>query len=108
MVKDLPMQTAVVMSEDAAWTIPFDEEYLKCLPTGRLKVLDHIRLSPDTTDFTPIFKKMEGEKPDVIVIGISYVACSPRCSGSCSRCQCRCRASPARPPAPRSGKTPTA
>jgi branched-chain amino acid transport system substrate-binding protein len=77
MVKDLHMQTAVVMSEDAAWTIPLDEEYLKCLPAGGLKVLDHIRLSPDTTDFTPIFNKIEGEKPDVIVTGISHVGVQP-------------------------------
>jgi branched-chain amino acid transport system substrate-binding protein len=77
MIADLHMKTAVVMSEDAAWTIPLDEEYLKCLPAGGLKVLDHIRLSPDTTDFTPIFNKIEGEKPDVIVTGISHVGVQP-------------------------------
>jgi branched-chain amino acid transport system substrate-binding protein len=77
MAGDLHMKTAVVMSEDAAWTIPLDEEYLKCLPAGGLKVLDHIRLSPDTTDFTPIFNKIEGEKPDVIVTGISHVGVQP-------------------------------
>ena len=77
MVKDLHMKTAVLMSEDAAWTIPLDEEFLKCLPSGGLKVLDHIRLSPDTTDFTPIFNKIEGEKPDVIVTGISHVGVQP-------------------------------
>ncbi len=77
MVDDLKMKTAVVMSEDAAWTIPLDEEYLKCLPAGGLKVVDHIRLSPDTTDFTPIYNKIEGEKPDVIVTGISHVGVQP-------------------------------
>ena len=77
MVNDLHMKTAVVMSEDAAWTIPLDEEYMKCLPANGLKVLDHIRLSPDTTDFTPIFNKIEGEKPDVIVTGISHVGVQP-------------------------------
>ena len=77
MVNDLHAKTAVVMSEDAAWTIPLDEEYLKCLPAGGLKVLDHIRLSPDTTDFTPIFNKIEGEKPDIIVTGISHVGVQP-------------------------------
>ena len=40
-------------------------------------MLDHIRLSPDTTDFTPIFNKIEGEKPDVIVTGISHVGVQP-------------------------------
>ncbi|WP_428486743.1 ABC transporter substrate-binding protein [Rhodopila sp.] len=77
LVSDLHMKTSVVMSEDAAWTIPLDEEYLKCLPANGLKVLDHIRLSPDTTDFTPIFNKIEGEKPDVIVTGISHVGVQP-------------------------------
>jgi branched-chain amino acid transport system substrate-binding protein len=77
LVGQLHMKTAVVMSEDAAWTIPLDQEYLKCLPAIGLKVLDHIRLSPDTTDFTPIFNKIEGEKPDVIITGISHVGVQP-------------------------------
>ena len=77
LVKDLHMKTAVVMSEDAAWTTPLDAEYLKCLPQIGLKVLDHIRFSPDTTDFTPIFNKIEGEKPDVIITGISHVGVQP-------------------------------
>src|SRR6185437_3043195 len=46
MVKDLKMKTAAIMSEDAAWTIPLDQEYEKCLPAAGLKVVDHIRLSP--------------------------------------------------------------
>ncbi len=77
LVKDLHMKTAVVMSEDAAWTTPLDAEYLKCLPDIGLKVLDHIRLSPDTTDFTPIFHKIEAAKPDVIITGISHVGVQP-------------------------------
>ena len=32
LVKDLHLKTAVVMSEDAAWTTALDAEYLKCLP----------------------------------------------------------------------------
>jgi branched-chain amino acid transport system substrate-binding protein len=77
LVKDLHMKTAVVMSEDAAWTTPLDAEYLNCLPKAGLKVVDHIRFSPDSTDFTPIFNKIEGEKPDVIVTGISHVGVQP-------------------------------
>ena len=65
------------MSEDAAWTTPLDAEYLKCLPKIGLKVIDHIRFSPDTTDFTPIFNKIEGEKPDVMITGISHVGVQP-------------------------------
>jgi branched-chain amino acid transport system substrate-binding protein len=77
LVDKLHMKTAVVMSEDAAWTIPLDQEYLKCLPKAGIKVLDHIRLAPDTTDFTPIFNKIEGVKPDVIITGISHVGTQP-------------------------------
>ena len=77
LVENLKMKSAVVMSEDAAWTTPLDAEYLKCLPDTGLKVLDHIRVSPDTTDFTPIFNKIEGEKPDVIITGISHVGVQP-------------------------------
>ncbi len=71
------MKTSVIMSEDAAWTKPLDEGYEGCLPKAGLKVLDHVRFSPDTTDFTPIFNKIEGEKPDVIITGISHVGVQP-------------------------------
>ena len=77
LVEKLHMSTAVVMSEDAAWTTPLDAEYLKCLPKAGLKVVDHIRLSPDTTDFTPVFNKIEGEKPDVLITGISHIGAQP-------------------------------
>jgi branched-chain amino acid transport system substrate-binding protein len=77
LVKELHMKTAVVMSEDAAWTTPLDAEYLKCLPNIGIDVVDHIRFSPDTTDFTPIFNKIEGEKPDVMITGISHVGVQP-------------------------------
>lgn len=71
------MKSAVIMSEDAAWTGPLDVGYEACLPKVGLKVLDHIRFSPDTNDFTPIFNRIEGEKPDVIVTGISHVGVQP-------------------------------
>jgi branched-chain amino acid transport system substrate-binding protein len=71
------MQTAVIMSEDAAWTKPLDIGYEECLPKIGIKVLDHIRFSPDTTDFTPIFNKIEGAKPDVMITGISHVGVQP-------------------------------
>ena len=71
------MKTAVIMSEDAAWTKPLDIGYEECLPKIGLKVLDHIRFSPDTTDFTPIFNKVEGAGPDVIITGISHVGVQP-------------------------------
>ncbi len=71
------MKTSVIMSEDAAWTKPLDEGYEECLPKIGLKVLDHVRFSPDTTDFTPIFNKIEAAKPDVIITGISHVGVQP-------------------------------
>jgi branched-chain amino acid transport system substrate-binding protein len=77
LVDKLHMKAAVIMSEDAAWTKPLDIGYEECLPKIGLKVLDHIRFSPDTTDFTPIFNKIEGAKPDVIITGISHVGVQP-------------------------------
>lgn len=77
LVDGMKMKTAAVMSEDAAWTKPLDEGYLACLPKVGLKVVDHIRFSPDTTDFTPIFNKLEAKKPDVIITGISHVGVQP-------------------------------
>ena len=77
MLAPLGMKTTVVMSEDAAWTKPLDARYEECLPKAGLKVLDHIRFNPDTTDFTPIFNKIEGEHPDVITTGISHVGVQP-------------------------------
>ena len=71
------MKTAVIMSEDAAWTTPLDAGYEACLPKVGLRVLDHIRFSPDTTDFTPIYNGIEAKKPDVIVTGISHVGVQP-------------------------------
>jgi branched-chain amino acid transport system substrate-binding protein len=77
LVEQKHMTSAVIMSEDAAWTKPLDVGYEECLPKIGLKVLDHIRFSPDTTDFTPIFNKIEAAKPDVMITGISHVGVQP-------------------------------
>ncbi|ACA19089.1 Extracellular ligand-binding receptor [Methylobacterium sp. 4-46] len=77
LVEGRKMRTAVIMSEDAAWTKPLDAGYEECLPVAGLKVLDHIRFSPSTTDFSPIFSRIEGAKPDVIITGISHVGVQP-------------------------------
>ena len=71
------MKTAVIFSEDAAWTTPLDAEYEKCLPKIGLKVLDHIRVSPDTTDFTPIYNQITSQHPDIIITGISHIGTQP-------------------------------
>ena len=77
LVKGLGFKTAVIAAEDAAWTTPLQAEYQKCLPAAGLKVLDAIRFSPDTTDFTPIFDKIESEHPNVIITGMGHVGLKP-------------------------------
>jgi len=77
LVDGLKMKTTVIMSEDAAWSTPYDAALEACLPKIGLKVLDHIRFSPDTNDFTPIFNGIERQKPDVIITGVSHVGVQP-------------------------------
>jgi branched-chain amino acid transport system substrate-binding protein len=77
LVDGLKFKSVAIMSEDAAWTKPLDTSYEACLQKIGLKVVDHIRFSPDTTDFTPIFNNIEGKKPDAIVTGISHVGVQP-------------------------------
>jgi branched-chain amino acid transport system substrate-binding protein len=77
LVTPFHLKTAVVMSEDAAWTTPLDAGYLECLPKAGLKILDHIRFNPDTADFTPLFHQIEDAHPDVIITGISHVGVQP-------------------------------
>ncbi len=77
LVTKLHMKTTVIMSEDAAWTKPYDGELATCLPAAGFSVLDHIRFSPDTTDFTPLFNQIETKHPDVITTGISHVGVQP-------------------------------
>ena len=73
----LHMKTAAIMSEDADWTTPLDDGEQKCLPKAGLKVVDHVRFNPDTTDFTPIFNEIEAKHPDVIITGIAHVGVQP-------------------------------
>lgn len=77
LVDQFHMKTAVVMSEDAAWTKPLDAGYDSCLPKSGLKVLDNIRFAPNTSDFTPIYQKIEKLKPDVIIAGWAHVGVQP-------------------------------
>ncbi len=77
LVKKLGVKTAVIMSEDAAWTKPLDAGYLMCLPKVGIKVLAHIRFAPNTKDFTPIFNKIEGLHANVIIAGMAHVGLAP-------------------------------
>ena len=73
----LHMKTAAIFSEDAAWTGPLDAGYEACLPKIGIQVVDHVRMSPDTTDFTPIYNAIEAKKPDVLITGLSHVGVQP-------------------------------
>jgi len=64
LVDKLKFKKVAIMSEDAAWTRPLDVGYETCLPKAGLNVVEHVRFSPDTTDFTPIFNNIESKKPD--------------------------------------------
>lgn len=76
-VTKLGMKSAAIMSEDAIWTQALDDEYKACLPKAGLTVTGEIRFSPNTSDFTPIFRKIENNKADVIVTGMSHVGVQP-------------------------------
>ena len=77
LVDKLHMKTAAIMSEDADWTKPLDVGYASCLPKSGLTVVDQIAFNPDTTDFTPIFNRIEAKHPDVIINGIAHVGVQP-------------------------------
>jgi len=77
LVDELHMKSAVIMSEDAAWTTPLDARLQACLPKAGLQVLDHIRFNPDTTDFTPLFHEAQAKNPNVIITGLSHVGVQP-------------------------------
>ncbi|WP_205838084.1 hypothetical protein, partial [Lactobacillus crispatus] len=65
------------LTEDAAWTKSYDEFLKTCLPSVGLKVLDTVKVATDTSDFTPIFQKIEAAKPSVIVTGVGIVGNKP-------------------------------
>ncbi|MGH7057456.1 MAG: ABC transporter substrate-binding protein [Acetobacteraceae bacterium] len=77
LVDQLHMKSCVLMSENAAWSTPYDSAMLGFLPERGLAVRDHIRFSPDTTDYAPIFNKIEAKKPDVIISGLAHVGVVP-------------------------------
>lgn len=76
-VKQLGYKAAVLMTEDAAWTKSYDEFLKSCLPSVGLNLVDTIKVATDTSDFTPIFQKIEGSKPDVIVTGVGIIGNKP-------------------------------
>ncbi len=77
LVKPYGFKTAVIVSEDAAWTKPLDAEYKECLPKAGLQVLGEIRYAPDTTDFSPVFSKVEALHAQVIIAGMAHTGLKP-------------------------------
>ena len=77
LVDHFGFKTAAIVSEDAAWTKPLDRTYEQCLPKAGLKVVDHIRFSPDTSDFSPIYNKVEALHAQVIIGGMAHVGLKP-------------------------------
>jgi len=76
-VDQMKYKNAVLMTEDAAWTKSYDEFLKTCLPEKGLKLVDTIKVATDTTDFTPIFQKIEAAKADVIVTGVGIIGNKP-------------------------------
>lgn len=81
----LHMKSAAIMSEDADWTIPLDAEYADLLPKYGIEVVDRVRFALNTSDFTPIFNKIEAKKPDVIVTGWSHAGVVPTVQWAAAR-----------------------
>lgn len=71
--KQLGLSRAIIVSENAAWTKPLDTGYAACLPKAGFKVVGKIVFSPDTHDFSPIFSKIEADKAQLVVAGLSHV-----------------------------------
>lgn len=77
LVKQLGYKSAVIVSENAAWTKPLNKEYEQCLPKAGLKVAHKILFSPDTNDFTPIFNKAESYHAGVMMVGLAHTGVKP-------------------------------
>lgn len=71
--KQLGLKRAIIVSENAAWTKPLDPGYEACLPKAGFKVVGKIVFSPSTHDFSPIFSKIESDKAQLVVAGLSHV-----------------------------------
>lgn len=74
----LGWKSVVLFGEDVEWNRGL-QEFLKSDLEKRtgLKVLDSIRFSRDTTDFTPVFSKMTETKADGIYTLIAHVGVRP-------------------------------
>ena len=70
--------SAAIMSEDAAWTMPLDQTWKEDMgPKAGIKVKKEVRYSPDTNDFSPIFSKMESTHAKIILTGWAHTGLRP-------------------------------
>lgn len=77
LVGQLHMKSCVLLSENAAWTLPLDAALSEFLPKAGLDIRGRIRFSPDTTDFAPVFNQVEAKKPDVMITGMAHTGVVP-------------------------------
>lgn len=68
----LGAKTAVLLDEDAQWTIELIKSEKECLPTAGIKILDVIKFANNTSDFSPIFNKIRSLNPNLIITGLSH------------------------------------
>jgi branched-chain amino acid transport system substrate-binding protein len=71
------LNRAVIFSEDADWTKPVDKMYKKCLPKAGFKVVDTIVFSPKTSDFRPLYSRVEKDKANIIMAAVAHVGVKP-------------------------------
>lgn len=76
-VGQLHMKTGVLLTEDAAWTQSYDAFLKTCLPAAGLTLADAVKVATDTTDFTPIYQRIEGTGAEVIITGVGIIGNKP-------------------------------
>lgn len=62
-----------VVVEDAAWTNPVTERTTSYIEDAGIELAMDRRISPDTTDFTPVLDSVEESGADAIVKAISHI-----------------------------------
>lgn len=77
LAQQLGFKRAAVVSENFAWTKPLDKEYKKCLPKAGFKIVDHVRFSANTSNFSPIFNRIENDNAGVMITGMAHAGTRP-------------------------------
>ncbi|HEX7382020.1 MAG TPA: ABC transporter substrate-binding protein [Nevskiaceae bacterium] len=69
--------SAVVMSEQADWTRPFNAELQECLPKAGVAVKKVINYAVNTSDYSPIYSNISSLKPNLIITGMAHTGLAP-------------------------------